>query len=235
MTTLKKYFLVILLVFVSTLSFGQWKTFIISPRGDTLNRVDQQGRKQGPWVNQVPELRGEQGYDEQGYYIDDKKDGLWKRFALTGDKIAEETFRWGALDGKARYYNRTGALIRVETWRAVDPNKTMDTVDVLDVQDPSKVIDRVIVKLEGQTMKHGQWIYYDPEWGNVEKVENYFMDKLRTDDETAASGEDDELKPIDVTKKKEEAEKKKPQAILDYEKKNSGKKKVRVRDGSTGN
>ncbi|RYY61100.1 MAG: hypothetical protein EOO05_07590 [Chitinophagaceae bacterium] len=237
MTMNNKYPLAMLLVFVSTVSFGQWKSFTISPRGDTLNRVDQKDRKQGPWVNQVPELRGEQGYDEQGYYIDDKKDGLWKRFAVSGDKIAEETFRWGALDGKARYYNRTGALIRLESWRAVDPAKTMDTVDVLDIKDPSKVIDRVVVKLEGQTMKHGQWIYYDPEWGNVEKVENYFMDKLRTDDEVAATGggDDDELKPIDVTKKKEEAEKKKPQAILDYEKKNSGKKKVRVRDGSTGN
>lgn len=229
-----RFVLVLMLVFACTVSFGQWKSFTMSPRGDTLNRVDQQGRKQGPWVNQMPELRGEQGYDEQGYYIDDKKDGLWKRFALTGDKIAEENFRWGSLDGKSRYFNRTGALVRLESWRAVDPKKTMDTVDVLDIKDPTKVIDRVVVKLEGQTVKHGQWIYYDPEWGNVEKVENYFMDKIRNEDEVAAAGDDDELKPIDVTKKAA-PEKKKPQAILDYEKKNSGKKKIRVRDGSTGN
>jgi len=219
------------LLFSSTSSFGQWKSFILSPRGDTLNRIDQQGLKQGPWVNQMPELRGEQGYEEQGYYVDDKKDGLWKKFSLVGDKIAEENYRWGALDGRAKYFNRTGALIRQESWRAVDPSKTMDTVDVLDVKDPSKVIDRVVVKLEGQTMKHGQWIYYDPEWGEVEHTENYFMNKLRTDEELA--GESDELKPIDVTTKAPE-EKKKPQAILDYEKKNSGKKKIKSRDGRTG-
>jgi hypothetical protein len=232
--TFRKTALAMGLVLCLSTAFGQWKSFILSPRGDTLNRVDQKGLKQGPWVNQVPELRGEQGYEEQGYYINDKKDGLWKRFALTGDKIAEETFRWGSLDGRAKYYNRTGALLRSESWRAVDPEKTMDTVDVVDIKDPSKVVDRVVVKLEGKTMKHGQWIYYDPEWGNVEKVENYFMDKLRTnEDETAAAGEDDELKPIDVTKKEDPA-KKKPQAILDYEKKNSGKKKIKVRDGNTG-
>ncbi|MET0634440.1 MAG: hypothetical protein ABWZ25_00350 [Chitinophagaceae bacterium] len=221
------------LILISVVSSAQWKSFIISPRGDTLNRVDQKDLKQGPWVNQVAELRGEQGYDEQGYYIDDKKDGLWKRFALTGDKIAEENFRWGALDGRAKYFNRTGALIRSESWRAVDPSKTMDTVDVVDIKDPSKVVDRVIVKLEGQTVKHGQWIYYDPEWGGVERVENYFMGKIRTDDEVTAEV-DDELKPIDITKKDDPA-KKKPQAILDYEKKNSGKKKIKVRSGSTGN
>ncbi|RYY55915.1 MAG: hypothetical protein EOO09_08520 [Chitinophagaceae bacterium] len=232
MHTLQRYSLFVTLLLIACSSQAQWKSFKISPRGDTLNRIDQRDQKQGPWVNQVPELRGEMGYDEQGYYIDDKKDGLWKQFALTGDKIAEENFRWGVLDGKSKYFNRTGALVRVENWRAVDPKKTMDTVDVLDIKDPTKVIDRVVVKLEGQTMKHGQWIYYDPEWGNVEKVENYFMNKIREDEATASAGDDD-LKPIDVTKKDDPA-KKKPQAILDYEKKNSGKKKVRVRDGSTG-
>ena len=214
-------------------AYGQWKSFSLSPRGDTLNRTDLQGLKQGPWVHQMPELRGEQGYDEQGYYINDKKDGLWKKFSLMGDKIAEENYRWGSLDGKARYYNRTGGLIRQESWRAVDPEKTMDTVDVLDIKDPSKVIETVVVKLEGQTMKHGQWTYYDPEWGNIDHIENYFMDKLRTEDGALAS-EDDDLKPLDVTGKKAPAEKKKPQAILDFEKKNSGKKKIKSRDGNTG-
>ena len=224
---------------LSTTSYGQWKEFKLSPRGDTLNRVDMKGLKQGPWVISMPELRGEQGYDEQGYFINDKKDGLWKRFSLMGDKIAEENFRWGALDGRAKYFNRTGALIRLESWRAVDPEKTMDTVDVMDIKDPSKMIDRVVVKLEGKTMKHGVWTYYNPEWGEVEKTENYFMDKLRTGEGMPGEGEDD-LKPINVSSgaKTDSTGKKvmvKPQAILDFEKKNAGKKKIKARDGSTGN
>ena len=52
--------------------------------------------------------------------------------------------------------------MREENWRAVDPKKTMDTVDVFDLKDPTKVIDRVAVSLTGLTYKHGTWTYYDP-------------------------------------------------------------------------
>ena len=105
-------FLFVFLLFVSLNGFGQWKDYIISVRGDTLNRIDMQGRKQGPWVIHLDEVRGEPGYDEQGYFLNDKKDGLWVRFSLMGDKIAEENYRWGVLDGKAKYYTRNGGLLR---------------------------------------------------------------------------------------------------------------------------
>lgn len=228
----------IALLFVSLNSSGQWKSYILSVRGDTLNRVDMNGKKQGPWVIHVDALRGEPGYDEQGYYEDDEKDGRWVRFALDGAKIAEENYRWGALNGKSRYYNRFGGLEREENWRAVDPNKTMDTVNVVDVNDPTKVVDQVIVKLTGTTYKHGTWTYYDPEWGTITKTEEYFLDKLKTGNEDGGA---DDLKPIDVAgsyqPKTDSVGKKtatKPQAVLDFEKKNSGKKKVKNRDGSTG-
>ena len=53
---------------------------------------------------------------------------------------------------------------------------------------------------------------------------------------------EDELAPIDIstgstTKSKSDTTGKKtakPQAVLDYEKKNAGKKKVKTRDGQTG-
>ena len=232
-------FVFLLSLFISISSFGQWKDYIISVRGDTLNRVDMNGRKQGPWVIHVDDLRGEQGYDEQGYFLDDKRDGKWVKFSLMGDKLAEENYRWGSLDGKSRYYTRRGGLMREETWRAIEPGRTFDTVDVLDPLDPAKVVDQVIVKVEGRTMKHGTWTYYDPEWGTILKTEDYWIDKLKTDDGIAA-GNDDDLKPIDFTgtKVKSDSVRKKtlvkPQAVLDFEKKNAGKKKVRVRDGSTG-
>lgn len=228
----------ILLLLISLNGFSQWKDYTISVRGDTLNRIDMKGMKQGPWVIHMDELRGEPGYDEQGYFINDKKDGRWVRFSLMGDKIAEENYRWGSLDGKCRYYTRIGELIREENWRAVDPNKTFDTVDVLDVMDPTKVIDRVVVKLEGKTMRHGTWTFYDPEWGTIIRTENWWMDRPAEELQAAANGE--ELKPLAVSNGKNNTDtvgKKamvKPQVILDYEKKNSGKKKVKTRDGSTG-
>lgn len=238
-------FIFLIVLFISINSFGQWKDYIISVKGDTLNRVDMNGKKQGPWVIHMDDLRGEQGYDEQGYFVDDKRDGKWVKFSLMGDKLAEENYRWGSLDGKSRYYTRRGGLMREETWRAIEPGRSFDTVDVLDPLDPTKVVDQVVVKVEGQTMKHGTWTYYDPEWGTITKTEDYWIDKLRTDKDTLVAdtdaGDDEDLKPIEFsgTKPKSDASGKKssgakPQVVLDYEKKNSGKKKVRVRDGSTG-
>lgn len=233
--------ILVLLLLISVNGFGQWKSYVKGVRGDTLNRVDMQGKKQGPWVLHMDELRGEPGYDEQGYFVDDKKDGLWTRFSLMGDKIAEEHYRWGSLDGKSRYYTRNGGLMREESWRAVDPTKTFDTVDVVDLHDPTKVIDRVIIKVTGQTNKHGAWTYYNPMWGTVEKTERYFINKLQTGDENS-EGEDGDIKIIGVSDGKTAKAKSdtlakkpaKPQAILDYEKKNSGKKKIKARDGQTG-
>jgi hypothetical protein len=92
------------------------------------------------------------------------------------------------------------------------------------------------VKLEGQTMKHGVWNYYETQWGGVVKTERYFLDRLQTGLEADA-----DLQPIGITDTKAKSDTvttkktvQKPQAVLDYEKKNSGKKKVKVRDGRTG-
>ncbi|MDQ3847212.1 MAG: hypothetical protein M3342_24835, partial [Bacteroidota bacterium] len=84
------------------------------------------------------------------------------------------------------------------------------------------------------------WRYYDPLSGRIEKTENWWLDKPA---KKVGEGEDD-LAPIDVTDTHgttataDPEEKKKnipnPQAVLDYEKKNAGKKKIKERTGSTG-
>lgn len=229
-----RYILVFVLL-ISINGYGQWKNYVIGAKGDTLNRVDMSGKKQGPWAIKVPDLRGERGYEEEGYYENDVKEGTWKRFSLEGVKIAEENYRWGKLNGKQQYFTYNGGLMRTESWRAMDPLIAFDTVAVYDIKDPSKVMDWVVVKNEGVAMKHGKWVYYDPIEGRVEATENYVMNKLQEDDGSLTG--DDDIKPIDIRKSKTDTTGKsvKPQAVLDYEKKNSGKKKVKVRDGSTGN
>jgi hypothetical protein len=231
-------FVLFVFLFISLNGFGQWKSYIISVRGDTLNRVDMNGKKQGPWVIHQDELRGEPGFDEQGYFVDGKKEGLWQRFSLMGDKLAEEHYRWGNKDGKCNYYNMTGGLIRQESWKAVNPDDPYDTVDVYDLHDPLKVVDRKVVKLEGFSLKHGTWTYYDPEEGTIVKTEKYWLDKPANAAGNGAANDDD-LKLIgindksktDTTASKAVA---KPKEVLEYEKKNSGKKKIKVRDGRTG-
>jgi hypothetical protein len=229
-------FVFVFMLLVSINVFGQYKNYIIGPKGDTLNRVDLKGKRQGPWVIHVNDSHGERGHEEEGYFINDKKEGTWRQFTLDGDMIAIENYRWGNKNGKCQYFTNMGDMVREESWKAVNPDDPYDTVAIYDVNDPTKVVGTQIVKLEGYTLKHGTWRYFDPNLGTVIKTEKWFLDKPATGD----SKNDDDLKPIDVSDnskpKSDTAAKKataKPQAVLDYEKKNSGKKKIKVRDGAT--
>jgi len=227
--------IVVLFLFISISGSAQWKSFTISVKGDTLNRVDMKGQKQGPWSVHVDELRGERGYEEEGYYENDQKTGTWKKYSLEGVKIAEENYTWGKLNGKQQYFTYNGGLLREESWRAMDPKIAYDTVPVYDLKDASKVVDWIVVKNEGLALKHGKWTYYDPREGTIEATEFYVMNKLRTDEDEFIG--DDDIRPIDISKSKSDTAGKKvtkPQAVLDYEKKNSGKKKIKSRDGATG-
>ncbi len=230
-------YILLLLLFISTNAFSQWKSYIIGVKGDTLNTVDMKGRKQGRWVTKVEELRGEPGYEEEGLYVNGRKEGTWRRFSPAGDLTAVENYRWGNKDGKNIYFNNMGNPIREESWKSVNPDNPYDTVNVYDINDPTKIISRKVVKLEGYSLRNGTWKFYDPMTGAVEKTEDWNLDK-------PVVQANDDLKPLDVsdstgdaTADKAEVKAKKiakPQVVLDYEKKNSGKKKMKVRDGSTG-
>jgi len=232
-----RYILFIILL-ISINGYSQCKTFKIGVKGDTLNCVDLKGMKQGRWVNELPPLRGEKGYEEQGVYINDKKEGQWQQFTLDGDLLAIENYRWGNKNGRSMYYNPFGQPMREESWKAVNPDNPYDTVDIYGLNDPTKVVRRELMKLNGHTLRHGTWKFFDPDLGTIVKTEQYRLDKL-----IVAGAVEDELAPIDIstgstTKSKTDTTGKKtaakPQAVLDYEKKNAGKKKVKTRDGSTG-
>lgn len=215
-----RYFFIILL-FLTSRSFGQYKSYMIGVKGDTLNITDQKGLKQGKWIVRYEEVRGEPGYEEEGVYKDNRKEGTWRRYNLMGDLIAVENFRWGNLDGISQYYSKVGQLLREESWRAINPDKQYDTLDVEDVDNPGNY-KTVIVKNEGAGVKHGTWKYYDFN-GMITKTEVYTVGKLETGDKTAAA-------VSDTTTTKKTA---KPKEVLEFEKKNAGKKKIKVRDGST--
>jgi len=232
-----RYILFIILL-ISINSYSQCKTYKMGVKGDTLNCVDMKGMKQGRWVNELPPLRGEKGYEEQGVYINDKKEGQWQQFTLDGDLLAIENYRWGNKNGRCMYYNPFGQPVREESWKAVNPDNPYDTVDIYGLNDPTKVIRKDVIKLDGHTLRHGTWKFFDQDLGTVVKTEQYKLDKL-----IVAGSVEDELAPIDIstgstTKSKTDTTGKKttakPQAVLDYEKKNAGKKKVKTRDGQTG-
>ncbi len=230
-----RYIFSLLLLFSITAQ-AQLKSFIVGQRGDTLNRVDAKGLKQGPWSIHVDALRGEPGYEEEGYFKNDKKEGRWVQYNLQGDKLAIEYYHWGQKDGRSQYFNNVEDLVREESWLAVDPKNPYDTIPITDINDPTKIIRFQIVKITEASVKHGTWRYYDPTNGTIAKTEEWTMNRLKGKDDVTS----DELAPIDPTTGKaivKSTEKKtiaKPKEVLEFEKKNAGKKKVKVRDGKTG-
>lgn len=210
--------------------FSQCKTYQLSAKGDTMNCTDFQNLKQGKWFTRVVNNYGEPGYQEEGVYIDGKKEGAWTRYNLMGDVIAEENYKWGHKNGTCRYYNLIG-ILREESWRAIDPAHPYDTVRVYHMDNPDRY-DLKVVKVESSAVKHGIWSYYNPERGTIVKTEEYVIDQLISNKKPvaagtaggngAAAGADSVL-----------ASKSKPPEVLEYEKKNQ-KKKIKVRDGATG-
>jgi len=200
--------------------FAQWKDFTISPKGDTLNCVDQQDRRQGRWVNHFDELRGEPGYEEEGLYKNGRKEGTWRLYSLQGDLIGVEFYKWGNKDGVCQYFGINGTLLREESWRALNPDKAYDTLTVEDIDHLDKY-KTVIVKNEGVAIKDGVWKFYDPATGMVARTETYTLGKREIGKSTQTTANADAPKTAA-----------KPKEVLEFEKK-TGKKKVKVKDGST--
>ena len=218
----------IFLLFAAGNCFAQCKTFIIGVKGDTLNCTDNEGMKQGKWIVQTPDLRGEKGFEDEGAFRDNKREGVWHRYSLQGDLLASENYKYGYKNGKSQYYSMFGEMLREESWRAVNPEFPYDTVEVYDLNDPSKIALRV-VKVEGTSYKHGKWTYYDPSSGLITKTEDYVLDKLQSPFNKGISSKEVTTKDSSAVAKKDN----RPPEVKAYEKKNA-KKKITVRDGATG-
>ncbi len=221
-----------LFIFIAITANSQCLTYKLSADGDTLNCVDIQGKKQGKWIVQVPKLRAEPGYEEEGIFLNDRKEGTWRKYNLMGDQLAQENYKWGNLHGKCYYFTISG-LEHEENWRAVNPNKIFDTIDVQDLKDPNKY-EKVIVKTDGTSLKHGIWKYYNPATGALLDTQEYFMNQLKS----AEDNENDYMPPVKpnspMQKTDSAGNKKGPtKEIIEFEKKMGKKKNAKVQDGRT--
>ncbi len=215
--------ILVLLLFVMK-GTAQYKDYTLSPKGDTLNIIDKKGLKQGKWVNTVGEIRGEPGFDEEGYYKDDKKTGPWRKYTANGDIIAIENYRFGGKDGIQQYFSFLGSLQREEEWRGYNPDAPYDTIPVYGTGS-NEVLEYKIVKAEQYSVPHGEWKYFNPQ-GHIMKIEHYEHGQLMK--------EGANTKPATAAVEKKAEEKTKPQEILDYEKKYSKKKRKQMeREGKT--
>ena len=201
---------------------AQYKTFVLTAKGDTINAVDKKGLKQGKWIVKFGELRGEPGYEDEGIFKNDKKVGRWRRYNLNSDLLAVENYRFGGKEGQQQYFTMQGELVREESWRAYNPDAPYDTIAIYSNSDNNMISEYKIVKAEPYSVKDGEWKYYDPTSGRLLKSEVYERGTLRKDPVTAMIQDDKPKKKI------------KPKEVMEFEKKNSGKKKVKLREGQTG-
>lgn len=202
---------------------AQYKSYKLNDKRDTINAVDKNNLKQGKWVIHIDELRGEPGYEEEGLFKNDKKEGIWRMYNLTGDIIGVENYKLGGKDGIQQYYTYLGDLYREESWRGYDPEVPYDTVAVYGTGS-NEIVDYKIVKAEQYSVRHGEWRYYEPGSGRLVKSEKYDRGLLEKAGAKAVAATAVETKPKKVEKTPE---------MLEWEKKNKGKKKV-IRDGRTG-
>ncbi|MEP6677138.1 MAG: hypothetical protein ABJA78_18400 [Ferruginibacter sp.] len=209
------------LFFVNMVS-AQLKDYTISAKGDTINGVNKDGDKQGRWVVHVDEVRGEPGYEEEGTFKKGKKEGAWRIYNLNGDLIGIELYKFGGKDGLQQYFTYLGDLVREEQWRGYNPDAPYDTIPVYGTGS-NEILNYKIVKAEQYSVKHGEWKYYEAGTGRLLKAEQYDHNRLVTPNTPAVAAADDKAK------KKIE----KTPEMLEWEKKNKGKKKV-VRDGAVG-
>ena len=201
---------------------AQYKSYKLNAERDTINAVDMNDMKQGKWVIHVEPLRGEPGYETEGIFKDNNKEGIWRHYSLEGDIIAVEFYKLGGKDGVQQYYTYLGDLIREESWRAYDPEAPYDTVAVYG-EGNNEIIDYKITKAEQYSVRHGEWKYFDAGTGRLMKVEKYIRGHLEK------PGDNSKTVVAPVEKKKEVE---KTPEMIEWEKKNKGKKKV-VRDGRT--
>ncbi|MBS1578988.1 MAG: hypothetical protein JST29_05045 [Bacteroidetes bacterium] len=224
--------LFLILFFTAYKIQSQCVTYRITENGDTLNCKDKNNFKQGKWTIHIDEIRGEPGYEEEGIFKDDKREGKWRRFNLMGDLIAVENYRWGFKDGLQQYFYMN-AIEHEERWLAMDPKKKYDTINMPDLYDPDKNITKII-KVEGYSMRNGVWKYYQPGSMNLVRTETYVFDSLYTPKPEKVVKQTSTIPVVkDSAVADPSAKKIKPKEVLEFEKKNARKKKADIRDGKT--
>jgi len=215
-------FLMFMLFAFATESHAQYKSYKLNAKRDTINIIDKNGLKQGRWVNSVAELRGEPGYEEEGMFKNGEKNGFWRKYNMGGDLLAVENYKLGGKDGTQQYFSFIGELIREETWKGYNPDAPYDTIPVYGTGS-NEILEYKIVKAVPYSVKNGPWRYYSS--GMITKTEEWERNNLVLPyEKTNVAAVDPKAKPKKVEK---------TAAMLEWEKKNKGKKKV-LRDGSTG-
>lgn len=219
---LRCFLFLLMMTVIECITYAQYKSYKLNPQGDTINAINNLGQKVGKWVIEVPELRGEPGYVEEGIYKKGEKDGYWRKYSTMGDLMSLENYLMGGKVGTQQYFNYLGDLEHEENWRGYNPDAPYDTIAIYG-DGNGEIIDYKIVKAQPYSVKDGEWRYYEPGSGRVIRTETWDRNILVNPNapKTAAV----------PAPPKNDTIKKTPE-MLEWERKNKGKKGV-MRDGRT--
>ena len=221
-----KYFFLLLISCTGLTVSAQYKSFKISENRDTINRIDKKGFKQGKWVMRTETLRGEPGFEEEGMFKNDQKEGIFRRYTLMGDPIGFETYLHGGKDGPQQYYSPLGELLREETWKGFNPDSPYDTIPIYG-EGNAEILSYKIVKSEPYSIKHGTWKYYEAVTGKLLKTEEWDRNNIVVPNAPAKNA------TVGATLNGVKKVVAKTPEMLEWEKKNRGKKGA-IRSGQTG-
>ena len=203
-------------------SWSQFREFKLSIKGDTINAVTMDGQRTGKWVIEVGDHRSEAGFVEEGVYKKGQKDGVWRRYNHQGDLLAMENFLAGEKAGLQQYFTFLGELEHEENWKAYDPEHPYDTILIYGTGS-GEIIGTKVVKAEPYSVKDGEWRYYEEGTGRMLRKETWSNNNIVDPNaQVQKNTVPAYVKPKETPKTPE---------MLEWERKNRGKKVV---DGRTG-
>lgn len=158
---------------------------------DSVNITDAEGKKQGYWivVNNMkkPPLENfkNDAKVEEGKYVNDMKNGIWRTYFPNGNKSSEVTYVNNTMNGYAKTFYESGEIMEEGDWKS---NKWAGnyTMKYPDGKIQHKFAFNVAGKTEGSQEYYnpdgilimkgekkngketGKWAYYDDK-GNLEK------------------------------------------------------------------
>jgi len=101
----KNLFISLLLLAVNYSVFAQ---------SDTINQTDAEGLKQGYWIIYN---KDNTRMDQEGTYVDNKKEGIWKKYYSNGNIEHEITYVRNKPNGYAKFYYENGNLSEEGIWQ----------------------------------------------------------------------------------------------------------------------
>lgn len=144
-------------------------------KGEAINQVDAQGKRNGMWLNMIDASKGEAAYSEFGTYQHGQKFGPWYKLNKGGDLVAIENYRKDVFDGEVKYFTN-GQVTVIGRYRGLNPDVAVDTIMV---EDPVTELQQLVpIRSDYGTVRHGTWRYYNETNGMLTKVEEYQVDSL---------------------------------------------------------